>query len=70
MCNTEILQAYYKSLDDREKQEFNKAVKSRCFVSSNTVYKWTHGLRFPRKLQQNIIAEVTGIPVDKLFKNS
>ena len=68
MINSSVLQAYYKSLNEQEKRHLNKQIKSKCFVSSNTVWKWMHGQRFPRQLQQNTVADVIDIPVDKLFK--
>lgn len=68
MINTKVLQAYYNSLNEHEKRKLNREIKTKCFVSSNTVWKWMHGHRFPKKMQQNAVAEIVGIDSDKLFK--
>ncbi len=65
--NTKIFQAYYSSLNFNEKKILRKELSKACGVDVQTVWTWARGTRFPKLSTQKIIAEVVGIPHNKLF---
>lgn len=60
------LKDYFKSLRN-EPRKFIKEIAANCGVSNSLAEKWVYGTRVPGKLEKEVIAHITGIPVSDLF---
>lgn len=67
---TITLRGYYNSLPDstHPKSEFIREIATKCDVTENTVRNWIqYGMKPNNPEHANILSEITGIPVDKLW---
>ena len=62
-----IFQAYYNSLDFRDKKALRSLLVEQCGISKQTVWAWVRGSRFPKKSTRKVIADVIEIDCCKLF---
>ena len=53
-----------------EKTLMLKRIATACGVNVSTVYRWANGASTPDKLKMEKISELTGLPVDELFKSA
>ena len=67
--NVNYLADYYRNLPDAvyPKTDFINEVAVRAHVTATTVRNWIGGMRPQNEKHINILSEITGIPVDKLF---
>lgn len=64
------LKTYYDQLDDKAtppKTKFVEQVMADTGKARVTVYRWLSGAQRPDKANQEKLAKITGIAVDKLF---
>lgn len=69
-----MLNLYYTSLNDDQKRKFIQEVIDKCKVTYPIVQAWKKpktikGHRIPKPIYRPILAEITGIKEDKLFKD-
>lgn len=70
-----MLNLYYTSLSNaEEKRKFIQEVIDKCKVTYPIVQSWkkprtSKGYRIPKPLYRGVLAEITGIKEEKLFKS-